>query len=154
MNLDSYNYTEIGYMVNVTCSFNSSSDWRIRTIAGPESSLIVPAVYLCAGATPDHAIDWQLKYSMEEGDANVVAMNAHASHIESEREGIVTIAAGHGNYSALNNTQCSVKFLPNLFKVYVNATASTIAVTDLGRRKTWILQRKRTRLSNPGIAIR
>ena len=61
-----------------------------------------------------------------------MAVNSHAEHVESEGKGIVTIAAGHGNYAALNNTQCSVKFLPTLFGVSVDATAATIAVTVLG----------------------
>ena len=114
----------------MACDLNSSSEWSVRTITGQAPSSIQPSVYFCAGATPDHAIDWQFKYSME-GDANLVALNAHASHIESDREGMVKIAAGHGNYAPLNNTQCSVKFLPELFGVYVNVTGATITVTGL-----------------------
>ncbi len=129
--LTAYNYTEIGYMVNVTCDFNSSSQWRITTLT-EDSSPYVPNTYLCAGATPDHARDWHLKYSIG-GDSNVVAINAHANHIESEKKGIVTMAAGHGNYSALNNTQCDVRFLPWLFLVDVNLTTNTIAVTPMSR---------------------
>ena len=88
-------------------------------------------------ANPEIAIDgelfWQLQYSADD-DANIVSINAHPD-LNSTGKGTVMIATGNthsGNYLTLNQTQCSVTFIPTLFDISVNLSTSVITVHSAG----------------------
>ena len=77
----------------------------------------------------DGALFWQLQYSADD-DSNVVSMNAHPD-LNSTGKGHVMIATGNtknGPYLTLNQTQCSVTFIPTLFDISVNLSTSVITV--------------------------
>ena len=81
----------------------------------------------------DGELYWQLQYSAN-SDANVVSINAHPS-FDSTGKGTVMIATGNtegGNYLTLNQTQCSVTFIPTLFDISVNLSTSVITVHRAG----------------------
>ena len=125
-----YNYTEIGYDTDVSCIFNSSSQWVVEPYQ-PDKAPCGPALYLCQGSTPDNAKDWYPQYTAAMGE-QIVCMNGHAEHISPGGKGIVTIAAGWGSYAPLNGTQCKVTFKPTLFQVDVDLKSYSINVTALG----------------------
>ena len=127
----SYVYEETGYKTKVDCNFNSSSQWKITPVSNETDSPYIPNLYYCGGATPDGAMDWYLQHSTI-NDSNIVAINAHAEHVNPGGKGIVTIATGTGAYSQANNAQCSVQFIPTLFQVEANLTSQEISVTELG----------------------
>ena len=81
----------------------------------------------------DGELYWQLQYSAND-DANVVSINAHPD-FNSTGQGTVMIATGNtdgGNYLTLNQTQCSVTFIPTLFDISVNLSTSVITVHKAG----------------------
>lgn len=64
-------------------------------------------------------------------DSNVVSINAHPD-LGSTGLATVVITTGSGDYSSLNQTQCSVKSIPTLFDVSVNLSSTEITVTKVG----------------------
>ncbi len=125
-NVVAYNYTEIGYLVEVSCEFNTSSQWTTK-LYKDQSVYYSPSVYLCQGSTPDNAKDRYYQYTTA-GESNLVCMNAHPEHVNPGGKGIVVIAAGSGSYLPLNNTQCEVIFSPFLFEVDVDLSSLSIDV--------------------------
>ncbi|CAD6572545.1 MAG: hypothetical protein ASARMPRED_005446 [Alectoria sarmentosa] len=126
-----YQYQEIGYNASVVCTFNASSQWGITppTDVDKDELPYIPNIYWAKGATPDGALFWQLQYSAID-DSNVVSMNAHPN-LNSTGKGTVMIATGNtqgGPYLTLNQTQCSVAFIPTLFDISVNLSSSVITV--------------------------
>ncbi|KAL9138442.1 MAG: hypothetical protein Q9175_000326 [Cornicularia normoerica] len=80
-------------------------------------------------AVQNGALFWKLQYSARD-DSNVVSMNAHPD-LNSTVAGTVMIAtrnAPGGPYLTLNQTECSVRFIPNLFDISVNISSSVITV--------------------------
>ena len=100
-NVFGYSYTEIGYEVSISCDFNLSSQWK-TSIYQKQLSDYVPNTYICKGSTPDNAMDWYLQYGAI-NESNIVCINAHPEHGNLEGTGVITIAAGEGSYSPLNN---------------------------------------------------
>lgn len=130
-----YQYQEIGYNASVICSVNASSQWGIMppSDAVQDEPQYIPNIYWAKGATPDGALFWQLQYSAID-DSNVVSMNAHPD-LNSTGKGTVVIATGNthgGPYLTLNQTQCSVAFIPTLFDISVNLSSSVITVDRAG----------------------
>ena len=125
-------YQEIGYDASVNCSFNVSSKWGIlpEATSDQDSNKLVPNVYLAGGATPDGGLDWQLEFSAV-SDANVVSINAHPD-LGSTGLATIVITTGSGPYSSLNQSQCSVQFIPTLFNVSVDLFSNAITVTKAG----------------------
>ena len=128
-NILAYNYTEIGYDTDVSCIFNSSSQWIVLSDQ-PNKASYGPAPYLCQGSTPDDAKDWHPQYTAT-GDASIVCMNGHPDRSDPKGQGIVTVAAGGGSYIPLNLTQCKVNFQPTLLQVNVDLGPSSINVAAL-----------------------
>lgn len=125
-------YQEIGYNASVLCAFNVSSQWGILPEADSDqdSNALIPNIYVAGGATPDGGLDWQLQYSTV-SDSNVVSINAHPD-LGSTGLATIVITTGSGDYSSLNQTQCSVKFIPILFDISVNLSSTEITVTKAG----------------------
>ena len=125
-------YQEKGYNTTVHCAFNVSSKWGIlpEVASDQGSNDLVPNVYLAGGATPDGGLDWQLEYSAV-SNANVVSINAHPD-LGSTGHATVVITTGSGAYSSLNQSQCSVQFIPTLFDVSVDLSSNEITVTNAG----------------------
>ena len=61
-------------------------------------------------------------------DSNVVSINAHLD-LGSTGLATVVITTRSGPYSSLNQSQCSVQFIPTLFDVSVNLSSTEITVT-------------------------
>lgn len=128
----SVQYQEVGYNASILCGFNTSSQWAISQFVdeAQSSNQLIPNVYLAGGATPDQELYWQLQYSAVD-DSNVVSINAHPD-LGSTGNGTVVIATGNGSYSSLNQTQCSVTFIPTLFDVSIDLSSYEITVTKAG----------------------
>ncbi len=125
-------YQEVGYDASITCNYNASSQWVISGFSDnfQSSDPLIPNVYLAGGATPDQVLYWQLQYGAVD-DSNVVSINAHPD-LDSSGNGTVVIATGQGPYLSLNQSQCSVEFLPTLFNVSVDLSVYEINVTAAG----------------------
>ena len=77
----------------------------------------------------DGALFWQLQYSAID-DSNVVSINAQ-TNLNSTGKGTVMIATGNTQgspYLTLNQSQCSVSFIPTLFDISVNLSSLVITV--------------------------
>ena len=122
-------YQEVGYYADVTCGFNTSSNWGIFN-GTQDSNPFIPNIYLAAGATPNNALYWQLQYSAV-NDSNVVSINADPG-LGSPGIATIVIATGTGPYSQLNRSQCSVTFNPTLFNISLDIGSNRIQVEKAG----------------------
>lgn len=97
--------------------------WLIAGVLPPGRRSVDPEIFT------DEALFWKLQYSAKD-DSNVVSMNAHPD-LNSTGAGTVMIATGNapgGPYLTLNQTECSVRFIPTLFDISVNISSSVITV--------------------------
>ncbi len=130
-----YNYTETGYVANVSCVFNASTQF---TIQPEEDTFLYPA----AGPLPDSTSSGEFSVYIGHGDSAIVAIGVSADADSPRR--YLAIAAG-SSYAALNATQCTVDFVPTTFAVSVELGPRNISVTPLGAADDLDPQRNLTR---------
>lgn len=114
-----YIYQEEGYMCNVTCIYNTTSDFRLD---GPVGEWIYEAL----GSLPDSVDGAEYSNYIGHNSDAIVAMGVSASERSPRR--YIAIAAGK-SYAFLNNTQCELNFTPTLFNVTVDLSNFNISVT-------------------------
>ena len=148
-----YNYTESGYVANVSCINNSTSDFRFRLerSVGKNISIFeyqrthhpeMPidhswsswpdmwttySIYYVDGYLPNSIIGTPELYpsiSWHEGYENVTAWAAVANNDRN----MIAVAAGNRLYRELDQVQCEVFFRPMVFDVTVNRIQRSIAV--------------------------
>jgi len=121
-----YNYTEHGYVADVTCAYNKSATWGLQLIQPGNGTTGIPYIYFTYGYFPN-ANPGDLDFFAVPAlfnDDDLVVLGSKANH----GRNIILIAAG-ANYSDLNATQCEVFYMPTQFQVSVNTVQRTIAVT-------------------------
>lgn len=130
-----YWYQEQGYLANITCLYNTSSDF---VLSGPVNDWI----YAASGHLPD-SIDGE-EYSNYIGHdmKSIVAIGVSCSERSPRR--YLAIAAGEA-YSFLNNTQCEFDFTPTLFNVTVDIGNLNITVNPVATMRDFNPQRNITR---------
>ncbi|KAH7083251.1 hypothetical protein BKA63DRAFT_148453 [Paraphoma chrysanthemicola] len=130
-----YWYQETGYLTNVTCIYNASSNF---VLSGPVNEWI----YSAAGALPD-SVDGEeySNYIGHDGKA-IVAIGVAFSDRSPRR--YLAIAAGEA-YNFLNSTQCEFNFTPTLFNVTVDIGNLNITVRPTASIRDFDPQRNITR---------
>ena len=148
-----YNYTESGYVANVSCMKNSSSNFRFRLERSIENNISISAyqrtyhpempfnhawdswpdvwqtysIYYLDGYLPNSIIGTPELYpsiSWHERYENITAWAAVAN----SNRNMIAVAAGNMLYRDLNQIQCEVFFRPTVFDVTVNRIQRSIAV--------------------------
>lgn len=114
-----YVYQEEGYLVNVTCMYNQTSNF---TLSGPVNEWI----YAASGTLPDSEDGPEYSNYIGHDGKAIVAMGVSFSERSPRR--YVALTAGSA-YGFLNNTQCELNFTPTLFNVTVDLTNQNISVT-------------------------
>lgn len=122
--LQSYNYTEIGYEASVSCIKNSSTLWGWYLVSDNPGKAW-PDVFLANGTLPGGALDYYAQVSYEKTKF-LTSISAHMN-----RDAGVIVMAGGENYDQLNQTQCSINFVPTEFMVAVDVRQKFINVTAL-----------------------
>jgi hypothetical protein len=126
-----YTYQEAGYKVDVDCIYNASSQFVLK----PDGS-DYPLFWQAMGALPNSNGGQELStYFGRNNGAAIVAIGVAA--IATKGTQYLGIAAGR-DYASLNQTQCSVDFIPTTFNVTVirsstaggNITVSPISNGD------------------------
>jgi hypothetical protein len=144
-----YNYSEISYLTNVTCMYNTSAAWGFTgpwTWAGNAQSS-EPVVWLATGNRPNdnwtessnetYYAAWAFMNSSTGIDgANPAAVTAlSAGSCCGNQTGTppfyVSIASGWQN-AYLDKMQCELTFTPTLFQVSVSVSNRTIHVQPMG----------------------
>jgi hypothetical protein len=128
-----YTYTQMGYDVTVSCSKNSSAGFNIQFITSDEFYFTTWEIqgYLpnSVPGNPENypSTTW---YSTSNGTAGGPPVLGWAAVVnpEADERNMIGIAAG-GQYTSLNQTQCSVVFKPQGFDIFVNMTEQSISVT-------------------------
>lgn len=118
----SYNFSEIGYQTAVACIKNTSSLWGWK-IVRDNTGYEIPSVLLANGTFPDGENDnyAQLGFALSD---TIVSLSGHIN----TKEGFLAIAGG-SNYFILNQTQCTVEFIPANFTIGVDVVQKVINVT-------------------------
>jgi len=130
-----YQYQEPGYLANVTCMYNTSSDFRL---SGPYNEWI----YAASGNLPDSVGGGEYSNYVGHDGKAIVAIGV-ANSEESPRR-YLAIAAGEA-YAFLNNTQCEFDFIPMLFNVTVDMGMLNITVRPSTMLRDFNPQRNITR---------
>ncbi|CAO2655858.1 Nn.00g046610.m01.CDS01 [Neocucurbitaria sp. VM-36] len=130
-----YIYQEEGYLANVTCIYNTTSNFAL---SGPVNEWI----YAAAGSLPD-SVDGS-EYSNYIGHDGKAIVAIGVSFSEKSPRRYLAITAGEA-YSYLNNTQCEFDFTPTLFNVTVDCGNLNITVKPAATMTDFNPQRNITR---------
>ncbi|KAL8732307.1 MAG: hypothetical protein Q9166_002879 [cf. Caloplaca sp. 2 TL-2023] len=124
-----YNYTEPGYLTNVTCFHNASSDFHLQIAKKGEVGYGIPYVYYATGLFPNaksgNSPDFYAVTGIG-GDQNIATVAAK----QYEGRNVILVTAG-SNYIDLNSTQCEVNFTPANFEVGIEVTERLISVKPI-----------------------
>lgn len=122
--LKSYEFTEWGYMVNISCSYDYNTNF---TIHSPSSSDERPTYYHAKGFVDNGS--YESVYMPGEDDSQVVAMLENPFH----GRNVLAIATGKTavNYQELNQTSCELFFNKHAFNVSVEHETRFISVSPL-----------------------
>lgn len=146
----SYNCTEFGYMANVSCIKNSSSDFHFRLINYMNRTITASqyqqahhpeldfnhslprihselSIYYAEGYLPNSMMGVPEIYPVISWHENYENISAWATVANGNRNMIATAAGAH-MYQALNQTQCEVFFNPTVFDIAVSRTNHSITV--------------------------
>ncbi|KAL1801589.1 hypothetical protein ACET3X_001931 [Alternaria dauci] len=130
-----YIYEEAGYVANVTCTYNATSNF---TLSGPVNEWI----YAASGNLPDSEEGPEYSNYIGHDGKAIVAMGVAYSDRSPRR--YLSIAAGEA-YSFLNTTQCEFDFTPTLFNVTVDVGNLNITVQPIRTIPDFNPQRNITR---------
>ncbi|KAH7383304.1 hypothetical protein BKA66DRAFT_441639 [Pyrenochaeta sp. MPI-SDFR-AT-0127] len=130
-----YIYQEEGYLANVTCSYNATSNF---VLSGPVNEWI----YAASGNLPD-SVDGS-EYSNYIGHDGKAIVAIGVSFSERSPRRYLAIAAGEA-YSFLNSTQCEFDFTPTLFNITVDVGSLNITVKPAATMQDFNPQRNITR---------
>lgn len=130
-----YVYQEEGYLCNVTCIYNTTTDFHLR---GPVGEWI----YEASGNLPDTVDSGEMSAYIGHNGNAIVAVGV--SHSERSPRRYLAITAG-SSYGFLNNTQCELNFTPHMFNVTVDIANFNISVQPLGQIPDFNPQRNLTR---------
>jgi hypothetical protein len=130
-----YRFQEEGYVTNVTCSYNSSSNF---VLTGPMNEWI----YAASGMLPDSEDGPEYSNYIGHDGKAIVAIGVAFSDRSPRR--YLAIAAGEA-YQFLNGTQCEFKFMPMLFNVTVDIGNLNITVKPVAEARDFNPQRNITR---------
>jgi len=130
-----YWYQEAGYLANVTCMYNTSSNF---VLSGPVNEWI----YAASGNLPDSVDGSEYSNYIGHDGKAIVAIGVAFSERSPRR--YLSIAAGEA-YSFLNNTQCEFDFTPTLFNVTVDIGNLNITVRPTATMRDFNPQRNITR---------
>lgn len=113
-----YRYQEEGYLANVSCIYNATSNF---TLSGPVNEWIFAA----SGSLPDSVGGPEYSNYIGHDGRAIVAMGVAFSQRSPRR--YIAITAGEA-YGFLNGTQCEIDFTPTLFNVTVDLSNLNITV--------------------------
>ncbi|KAF1998288.1 hypothetical protein P154DRAFT_555365 [Amniculicola lignicola CBS 123094] len=130
-----YIYQEEGYLTNVTCIYNSSSQFQL-------SPTFNAWIYAASGNLPDSIESPEYSSYIGIDGKAIVAMGV--SHSESSARRYIAITTGE-SYRFLNNTQCELVFTPTLFNVTVDLSNLNITVNPISTVPDFNPQRNLTR---------
>jgi hypothetical protein len=130
-----YIYQEEGYLCNVTCIYNTTSQFAL---SGPVGEWM----YEASGNLPDSVETGEMSNYIGHDGKAIVAMGV--SHSERSARRYVALAAGE-SYAFLNGTQCEFEFTPTLFNVTVDLSNFNISVKPMQSVADFNPQRNLTR---------
>jgi hypothetical protein len=130
----SYSYTESGYNVGVSCTTNTSADFGIQfqySKAELSAWYVIGNLSNSVPGNPEFypTITWSSTSKNTPGGPSVLGWSTVVNPDASNRNMIAIAAAG--SYITLNQTQCTVEFVPRAFEVSANLTSQTIIVDPL-----------------------
>ena len=130
-----YNYTETGYLVDTSCTYNATSAFNLTKVLSnyepANGSDIALNIFVASGTLPN-AIDNTdfINYALVLTNRTGVPDDELLTWTANSKNGANVISiVGSGDYEIYDKMQCSVDFTLTRFQVKVNVTSSTINVT-------------------------
>ncbi len=121
-----YNYTEIGFQTEISCSYIKNSPWQIHLLQNGTDDEGIPYIYQAAD-TGQNGLGFYSTWSLHD-DSDIVAWTTNGVVNYTQPLGIIYIAAGQ-KYSLLSNISCWVDFRPKEFGVTVDKVEKNIRVS-------------------------
>ncbi|KAI9831030.1 MAG: hypothetical protein M1819_005268 [Sarea resinae] len=121
-----YNYTEVGYLTDIACTINSSSNYYIVPIGNSDTTSL-PALYLATGYLPNSSPNKYESYSTAAliNSTGIVAFQ----DVINQGKYMYAVATLGDIYAGLNHTQCTTIFTPTLLSVSVDVRKGIITVS-------------------------
>lgn len=146
-----YSYIEFGYVANVLCIKNSTSDFTFRLIDYADRTISATeyqnthhpelevnhslpqiyselSTYFAEGYLPSSLMGVPERYPVISWHKESANISAWAATVNNNRN-MIAVAAGTDQYQELNQTQCEVYFTPTAFNVTVDRVQQTISVS-------------------------
>ena len=153
-----YNYIEFGYVADVSCIQNTTSDFHFRLIWSKDQNVSASeyqnahhpelefdhslphlraelSTYFAEGYLPNSIMGAPELYPIISWHKEYENIAAWATFVNDDRN-MIAVAAGTNLYQKLNQTQCEVFFTPMAFNVTVNRSQQSIAVEPLTSAET------------------
>ena len=136
-NLLYYSYHEMGYNVESSCTFNSTSAFNLslvsRDFQPANKSNVELNVWVASGFLPNSNLDLDsgfISYPIIKSNQTVNSILTWAATSDGSLN-YASIAAQGDEYSSFDSIQCKIDFVLTNFSVTVNATSSRIEVIPL-----------------------
>ena len=134
-NLLSYNYSETGYDVESSCTYNSTSAFNLslvsRDFQPANRSDVELNIWVASGFLPNSDLDSDyITFPIVETNQTSDGFLTWAATSKNSLN-YVSIAATGESYLSFNTIQCLIDFVLTNFSVTVNVTSSTIKVIPL-----------------------
>ncbi len=143
-----YDYTEDGYLTDVSCQYNASSLWVIKLVSCPNNTGY-PCTFEAQGCFPNSDFSNKAGYKGKYGFpcASDYYTQAQLRHPSTANSSVIAIGAPNSdnvsdyymaiaaktNYRHFDQVQCQFWFHPKTFSVKVSTIDKTISVEPLGR---------------------
>jgi len=118
---DSRFYNESGFWTDVHCSRNETSAFKLLKSNSSGINIFTPSGYL--PNDPTAVTNYPMAANINVNDSVAWATSSFGN------EHVLAIAAHGGNYTQLNNIQCTITFSPATYFVYNSYNGSYITVT-------------------------
>ena len=118
-----YRFNETGYLADVKCIVNATSEWSISEAQYTPPSNTYPNLYLASGTLANGNPEIYAACGLGSSD-EIFALVGSTGHGRNSYA-----IAGGANYAAFDKVMCDVSFTPAIFSVNVNATDRLINMT-------------------------
>lgn len=127
----SYTFLETGYMANVNCFRNESSELQFVSNSDCDSTEYPLYQFICAMSIIQQNLSDDYPVSTWYNDfSRLLAWKARSYG----GKNLISMASGLENYTLFHHIECSVEFKPIVFELFVNDTARTILVSPTSNR--------------------
>jgi hypothetical protein len=127
-NLMSYEYNETGYIAELDCFRNATSQLKFELRADSGASYPVYDLTGAMSIMPQNLSDDFPSATWNYDASGLLAWKARAYR----GRNMISVASGEHNYTLFHHVECNVFFKSATFNIFANASSSEITITPIG----------------------